>query len=350
MPGKVVFISYSHDSDEHQERVLGLAKRLRQDGVDARIDQYVNGTPEQGWPRWMLDRFDEASFILVVCTETYYRRFRGREEPGRGKGADWEGALITQEIYDARSRTVKFVPVLFSVGQEPFIPEPLRSHTYYELTSEKGYHALYEFLLGEAGVEPGPLGPIKPVSKRVAQLPPFNPALEPPLPAASSTVSIPQAVEVNDSATSRPPEKPAELDRRSRITRRLSIYIGAAVLILALAIAALSGQLANLRVDPSPYHEAPVLTSARGGRNPTGEVVMTLVFSTNIPPESQLKIEIGESPGFEKPTETHSVTDWQSGRVTLPLEENRSEGYVRLHFFGARGEDLVKSREKYFRL
>ena len=28
-----VFISYSHDSDEHRERVLALANRLRSDGV-----------------------------------------------------------------------------------------------------------------------------------------------------------------------------------------------------------------------------------------------------------------------------------------------------------------------------
>ncbi len=28
-----VFISYSHDSDAHRERVLGLSERLRQDGI-----------------------------------------------------------------------------------------------------------------------------------------------------------------------------------------------------------------------------------------------------------------------------------------------------------------------------
>ena len=35
-----VFVSYSHDTVEHQERVLGLADRLRADGIDAEIDQY----------------------------------------------------------------------------------------------------------------------------------------------------------------------------------------------------------------------------------------------------------------------------------------------------------------------
>ncbi|HBL28414.1 MAG TPA: hypothetical protein DD490_16400 [Acidobacteria bacterium] len=169
MSAGVVFLSYSHDSDAHREKVLGLAERLRQDGLNAQVDQYVDGTPEQGWPRWMLDRFDEAEWVLVICTATYYRRFRGHEEPGRGKGVDWEGALITQGIYDARSRTVKFVPVLLAADDEPFIPEPLRAHTHYELTSEEGYQDLYRFLLEQAGVDPAPLGEIKPPAPRTGR-------------------------------------------------------------------------------------------------------------------------------------------------------------------------------------
>jgi hypothetical protein len=142
----------------------------------------VNGTPEQGWPRWMMDHLDQAAFVLVICTETYYRRFRGHEEPGRGKGADWEGALITQEIYDAKSRTVKFVPVMLAPRQEGFIPEPLRGHTHYELTSEDRYQALYSFLMGRAGVEPSPLGTVKPVPKRIVAPLRFGSATAPPAP------------------------------------------------------------------------------------------------------------------------------------------------------------------------
>lgn len=169
MHGSVVFISYSHDSDEHREKVLALAARLRLDGLDARLDQQVNGTPEQGWPRWMLDQLDEAAFVLVICTETYYRRFRGHEKPGRGKGADWEGALITQEIYDSKSRTVKFVPVMLSAGEESFIPEPLRWHAHYELISEERYLDLCRFLFGQAGVDLGPVGTTKVFTRRTAQ-------------------------------------------------------------------------------------------------------------------------------------------------------------------------------------
>ena len=72
---------------------LALAKRLRRGGIDTLLDRYIEGSPAQGWPRWMLDPLDAADSVLVVCTETYYRRFCGHALPNVGKGVDWEGAL-----------------------------------------------------------------------------------------------------------------------------------------------------------------------------------------------------------------------------------------------------------------
>jgi hypothetical protein len=119
-----VFISYSHDSPEHRWRVLALSERLREDGADAQLDQYVAGTPVEGWPRWMLNQLDWAEFVLVVCTQTNYQRFRGLGQEDVGKGADWEGSLITQEIYDGKSRTTKFVPVFFDTrDKELYFPQ-----------------------------------------------------------------------------------------------------------------------------------------------------------------------------------------------------------------------------------
>ena len=161
-----VFISYSHDSKAHDENVLALSERLRSDGIETILDQYVEGVPKQGWPRWMLDQLDAADFVLVVCTETYYRRFRGHEEPGKGKGVDWEGALITLEIYNSRSQTLKFVPLFLADANYDWIPQPLRAWNYYALTTEDAYKDLYDFLLKQAGVEPGELGPLKPIKRR----------------------------------------------------------------------------------------------------------------------------------------------------------------------------------------
>jgi hypothetical protein len=160
-----VFISYSHDSAEHKERVLGFAQRLRKDGIDAQLDQYVGGRPPGGWPRWMLDKLDWADFVLLICTETYYRRFRGHEQSEMGKGVDWEGQLITLEIYNAKSRTTKFLPIIFAHRDKEFIPEPL-SDQFYCLDSEDRYQELYSLLTGQAGVPLPELGSAKEVSRK----------------------------------------------------------------------------------------------------------------------------------------------------------------------------------------
>src|ERR1700710_1054591 len=89
-----VFVSYSHDSPAHMDRVLALCDRLRRHGIDVSLDQYESAPPE-GWPRWTLRLTEAADFVLVVCTETYRRRFDGREEKGRGLGVTWEGAIVT---------------------------------------------------------------------------------------------------------------------------------------------------------------------------------------------------------------------------------------------------------------
>jgi len=46
-----VFISYSHDSPEHADKVLAFANKLRSEGIDAVLDQYEESPPE-GWPMW----------------------------------------------------------------------------------------------------------------------------------------------------------------------------------------------------------------------------------------------------------------------------------------------------------
>jgi SEFIR domain len=69
MPPKV-FISYSHDSEEHQELVLSFADRLRDEGINCNIDQYET-SPHEGWSRWAINQIEEAEFVMVVCTDPY---------------------------------------------------------------------------------------------------------------------------------------------------------------------------------------------------------------------------------------------------------------------------------------
>jgi hypothetical protein len=157
-----VFISYSHDSREHMDQVLDLSDRLRTNGIDCHIDQYEESPPE-GWPRWMVNQIEEANFVLVVCTENYERRFKGKEETGKGLGMKWEGAVLTQELYDAEARNTNFIPVLFSSQDSAYIPIVLRSATYYEPNTKEGYDALYRCLTNQPRVQKPDLGKLRPM-------------------------------------------------------------------------------------------------------------------------------------------------------------------------------------------
>ena len=88
-----VLISYSHDSDKHAAQVRKLAERLRGDGIDCRIDQYVTN-PSQGWPLWMDEEVDAADFVLILFTERYSSRAR---EPKKS-GVRFESVLILNDL------------------------------------------------------------------------------------------------------------------------------------------------------------------------------------------------------------------------------------------------------------
>ncbi len=156
-----VFISYSHDSETHRQRVLDLSDRLRSDGVDCHIDRYEESPPE-GWPRWCDKQVRKADFVLVACTEIYLRRFLGEEETGKGLGVTWEGYIITQELYNAQGRNSKFVPIMFASEDEGFIPTPLQGASHYQIS--ESYDDLYRRLTGQPLISKPPLGTIKPMS------------------------------------------------------------------------------------------------------------------------------------------------------------------------------------------
>ena len=158
-----VFISYSHDSPQHKKCVLKLSNRLRSEGIDCNIDQYET-CPSEGWFRWMVNQIEEADFVLIVCTEKYEKRFKGKEEVGKGLGAKWEGAIITQELYHSEANNM-CIPIVFSPEDSEYIPSILKSATYYALnleeTNNETYDELYARLTGQKLVLKPDLGELR---------------------------------------------------------------------------------------------------------------------------------------------------------------------------------------------
>jgi Cold shock proteins len=143
-----VFVSYSHDSPDHERRALELANRLRVDGLNAIIDQHHTAPPE-GLPRWMESQIQDADFVLLICTGSYLRRVERHERPGKGRGVMWEANLIYNLLYHGDSEVQKFIPVLFEGGSIAFVPLPLRGLTHYFVDTPAGYDSLYRHLTGQ---------------------------------------------------------------------------------------------------------------------------------------------------------------------------------------------------------
>src|SRR5271165_4734955 len=153
-----VLISYSHDSAEHERRVLALANELRtQGGVE-------------GWISWMRDHIGRADRVLLVFTETYARRFLGKEAPGKGLGVTFEGVIISQALYESGIHNAKFRAVVFREEDEGFIPLELRRVNRYRIDAPESYQKLLRWLHDKPEVEVPPVGPKPEFSPPLGQL------------------------------------------------------------------------------------------------------------------------------------------------------------------------------------
>jgi TIR domain len=143
-----VFISYSHDSQSHKQRVLELADSLRADGVDASLDQYESGPPE-GWRRWAERLIRESDYVIVIATAGYLQKAEnvgaGPDDPGRG--VRWETLLHYNE------RMEKLIPCVFTEEDRQYIPLPLRGQSFYDLSAERGYEFLYRAVTSQPLIE-----------------------------------------------------------------------------------------------------------------------------------------------------------------------------------------------------
>ena len=159
-----VFISYAHDTEQFSDKVLAFANKLRDEGIDASIDQYEESPPES-WPRWMDKEIRNSDFVLVICTQTYLRKIYETENK-TGKGVNWEISIVYQYIYDSYTNNTKFIPVLFEDASTDDVPTPLKGATFYFPDDPKGFEKLYNRLRGIKLTEKPPLGKLKPLPEK----------------------------------------------------------------------------------------------------------------------------------------------------------------------------------------
>ncbi len=90
-----VFISYSWDSEEHENWVAFLAAKLRENGVDATIDKFETQSKTVNLNRMMIEKIKNSDNIILILTENYAKKadtFQG--------GVGYETNLLIRYIKD----------------------------------------------------------------------------------------------------------------------------------------------------------------------------------------------------------------------------------------------------------
>src|ERR1700733_10372487 len=142
---KRVFISYAWESSEYRLRVKGLAARLRQDGVDARLDAWhLDGLPI---PEFMSREVRHAEKILILCSPQYRDKVHAMEDGQGVTGSGWESMLVTSALWTQLHKRNQIVAVLFLGEWSESSPTYLASWPYIELTSQPDFEPRYNELL-----------------------------------------------------------------------------------------------------------------------------------------------------------------------------------------------------------
>ena len=103
-----VFISYSWTSEAYKERVLKLAERLVNDGVDVIFDRW-NLRPGQDMYAFMEQSIRDAEKVLILCEEGY-----AKKADNRTGGVGTETQIITPDVY-GEYKQEKFIPIIMEI-------------------------------------------------------------------------------------------------------------------------------------------------------------------------------------------------------------------------------------------
>ncbi len=135
-----VYLSYTLRTPGLRQRVFELADKLRENGIDSRMDLYyaksLHGfTPpdplpdRDSWEAWQEYEIRDADCVLAVCSREY---IQSPENSGAWRDVDF----MKKNLESGGAALRKFIPVGFGPYEveSQFIPSFIRGATYYDLT------------------------------------------------------------------------------------------------------------------------------------------------------------------------------------------------------------------------
>jgi hypothetical protein len=141
------------------ERVVAFSNSLRGHGIESVVDRYFEDTLDMRWTDWMEQEIGSANFVLIVATPAYAQRLKPGS-PGSLGGANFEGVIITQTLYQSLGLNKKFFAVYFEDGDRDSIPIYLAGFANYNVGDGEGYKKLYRRLTNQPAVVPPAIGEV----------------------------------------------------------------------------------------------------------------------------------------------------------------------------------------------
>jgi len=134
-----VFISYSHDSLEHKKWVNELATKMRNNGIDASLDQWEL-MPGDDLPHFMETHLAKSDKIIMVCTENYVKK----ANEGKG-GVGYEKMIITSNLLQSIDEN-KIIPIVRQSGTST-IPTFLKTKLYLNFSKKSDFEYGFDELI-----------------------------------------------------------------------------------------------------------------------------------------------------------------------------------------------------------
>ena len=144
-----VFISYSHDSNEHKKWVLNFSNKLRSSGIDVILDQWDLEFGDDV-AVFIESNITDSDKVLIICTDQY----NAKANAGRG-GTGYEKTIVTRELID-NSQSDRFIPVVRQYSGKDKMPKFLGTRLYADLSDDSEYEVEFKKLARQLRGEPSP--------------------------------------------------------------------------------------------------------------------------------------------------------------------------------------------------
>lgn len=168
-----VFISYSHETIEHKKWVLELATRMRNNGIDAILDQWEL-QPGDDLPHFMESHLSNSDKIIMVCTEKYVQKANS----GQG-GVGYEKMIITSNLLKNIDEN-KVIPIIRQKSNSD-VPTFLKSKLYINFSKIDDFEFSFDELIRT--IHRSPLYKKPPIGNK-----PFDDVTNKPIPKAQDSV------------------------------------------------------------------------------------------------------------------------------------------------------------------